>query len=535
MSFLRVEKKKSGTYLRVLESYRNDAGKPTHRILYNLGKLEDYTPEQLRCIGIKLYELGGGEIKSLLKGEIIEKGRYNYGYQQVYGKAFEHYGLHDVMRRLEKKSKITFNLKDTVFLMLLERLQDPSSKLQNYHHQEEYLNYPKVELHHLYRSLDLLAKSNELIQEQIYQSGRNLFNNQLDVVFYDVTTFYFHSAVENEGELRQMGFGKDGKIGKTQILFSMMIDKDKNPIGYRVFKGDTFEGDTFKEALSDLKQRYNIGKVIIVADRGMLSKSNIEKVVAQEFDYILGERLKNLPKTQKKILIDRKNYKKEWIYLDNQDERVSVEYTTLEVGDKTIICTYSEKRAKKDKHDRLEKLEKAQKLLKAPSNLKKKASRFYLKSTGKEKYELDQSKIDNAAKYDGLIAISTNTNVSTTEVLDQYKQLYKIEQSFRTFKSHLEVRPLFHWTDTRIEGHICMCYMALTMQNWILSKANKSKCKVTESTLRATLNKMQLSEVQNEDKQYYIRSAPSCLETKIQQALAIKTLPPMMPTTRKVF
>lgn len=93
MPFLRVEKKSSGTYLRILESYRNDQGKPTHRTLHSLGKVEDYSPEQLRRIGIKLYELGGGELKSFLKGEINELGRYNYGYQQVYSKAMEYHGL----------------------------------------------------------------------------------------------------------------------------------------------------------------------------------------------------------------------------------------------------------------------------------------------------------------------------------------------------------------------------------------------------------------------------------------------------------
>ncbi len=93
ISFLRIEKKKSGTYLRILESYRDDRGKTTHRILHNLGKVEDYTPEQLKNIGLKFYELGGGELKHLLGDELEEIGRYNYGYQQVYGKAIENFGL----------------------------------------------------------------------------------------------------------------------------------------------------------------------------------------------------------------------------------------------------------------------------------------------------------------------------------------------------------------------------------------------------------------------------------------------------------
>ncbi|MEM9548405.1 MAG: IS1634 family transposase [Bacteroidota bacterium] len=526
MPFLRIEKKSSGTYLRILESYRTNEGKPTHRTLYSLGKVEDYTPEQLRRMGIKLFELGGGEVKSFLKGDLVELGRYNYGYQQVYGKALHHYGFKEVFGRLQRTSKITFSLYDTVLLMLLERLHEPASKLQNYHRQNKYLNLNPVKLHHLYRALDVLAKYNEVIQLQIYQTGRDLFNSKLDVVFYDVTTFYFQSEVVNEDALRQMGFGKDGKIGKTQILFSMMIDQNKNPIGYQVFKGDTYEGDTFKEALKVLKRRYNIGKVIVVADRGMLSKSNIEKVVSQEYDYILGERLKSLPKDVKESLIDRSIYKNEWIYLDNEDKEIKVEYTTLEVGQKTIICTYSEKRAKKDRLKRLEKIEKAHKLLKTPSQLKKKAGRYFIKSDHKETYVLDEQKIANAEKYDGFLAISTNTKLAASSILDQYKQLYKIEQSFRTFKSHLELRPMFHWTDRRIEGHICMCYIAFTLQQWVLTK---SKNKLTERTLRQALDKMQVSHIQNEEKELYLRSNPEEDQKLLQNALKIKALPPMMP------
>jgi transposase len=480
----------------------------------------------LSSLGIKLFELGGGELKSFLKGEIVELGRFNYGYQQVYGKAISHFGLRDVMNRLERKSKLSYSLFNAVFLMLIERLQDPASKLQNYNRQQEYLNLDKVELHHLYRALDVLADHNQIIQQQIFQTGRNLFNNQLDVVFYDVTTFYFQSDVVKEDELRQMGFGKDGKIGKTQILFSMMIDKDKNPIGYQVFKGDTFEGNTFEIALDKLKKRYNIDQVIVVADRGMLSKSNIEKVISRDYKYIIGERLKSLPKGIKESLIDRSKYKKEWIYLDNEDKEVKVEYTTLEVGDKTIISTYSDKRAKKDRHQREERIQKAYSLLKNKSQINKKASRFFLKSDKKESYTLDENKIKQSQRYDGFISISTNTTINPTSVLDQYKQLYKIEQSFRSFKSHLEIRPMFHWTDKRIEGHICMCYIAFTMQNWVL---NMTKRKLTESNLRATLDKMQLSLIQNEDKQIYIRSKNDNLQNMLLKNLNIKELPPMLP------
>ncbi len=530
MSFLRIEKKSSGTYLRILESYRDAEGRSTNRILYSLGKVEDYTPEQLRRIGIRLFELGGGQVKALLQGDLEETGRFNYGYQQVYGKALQHYGLADIFRRIEKKNKLQFSLYNSIFLMLIERLQEPCSKLKSFYNQQEYVNLPSVALHHLYRALDKLAASNVLIQQQIFQTGRDLFNQTLDIVFYDVTTFYFESEVEKEGELRQMGFGKDGKIGNTQILFCMMIDRDKNPIGYRIFKGDTYEGHTFEKALEDLKNQYQIDKVIIVADRGMLSKNNLHITTDKGYEFIIGERLKSLPRAIQNPLLTSSNYSHEWIYKGSDDEPVTIKYTTLTHEGKTIIATYSESRAKKDKQDREDKLATAKKLLINPSLLKKKPARYFLQSNGKEAYSLDENKIKQSEKYDGFLAISTNNaSLSIAEVLEQYKQLYKIEHSFRTFKSHLETRPMFHWTDSRIEGHICLCYIAFALQNYVLQKANKSKPVFTETSLRKTLDKMQVSLMKHNSETIYIRSAPATNEAYLQQQLGVKPLMPIIP------
>ena len=528
MPFLRIEKKKSGTYLRILESYRDTNGKSTHRILYSIGKVEDYTPEQLRSFGIKFYELGGGEIKNLFTGQVSELGRFNYGYQLVYGKAISHYGLKDLFTRIAKRANLEYDLYNVLLIMILDRLQDPCSKLSTYHNQADYTNLPPCELHHLYRTLDRLDANSDLIQKHIFQVGRDLFNNKLDVVFYDVTTFYFESEVENENELRQLGFGKDGKLGHTQVLFSMLIDKDKNPIGYRVYSGNTYEGDTFKKALEDLKKSYSIEKVIVVADRGMLSKNNVALIQDNGYEFILGERLKSLPNNVKDSLLDINNYKSEWIYTDNEGEQIKVRYTTLEYGQKTLICTYSDKRAHKDQLDREKKIIKAQILLQNTSELKTKQRRFFIKQQGENTYQLDQNKIDQNSKYDGFLVIATNTMLKPTQVLENYKQLYKIEHSFRTFKSHLETRPMYHWTDKRIRGHICLCYIAYCLQNYVLKKVNKAKNKITENSSRSTLDKMQLSLIQTEQSEVYVRSAPSEIEQTILFNMGIKPLMPMI-------
>jgi transposase len=529
MSFLKIERKLSGTYLRITESYRDDQGQARHRIVYSLGKVEDYTSEQLRQIGIRLYELGGGDIKALLEGTTEEVSRYNYGYYQVYRKAFQYYELDHLMRRIAKRWKVSFDLDSAVMLMLLERLQDPCSKRNNYANQLDYAGLEPVYLQHLYRSLDKLAAESKLIQQQIFQTGRDLFNQTLDVVFYDVTTLYFESEKELSNNLRQKGFGKDGKIGQTQILFCMLIDSDKHPVGYQIFNGNTFEGHTLPHAIAQLKKDYNINKIIIVADRGMIGKENIEAITDNGYEFIVGERLKNLPADIQTKLLNKDNYQQTWVYNDATGEQVVLQYYVTQHNNKTIIATYSERRAAKDEYEREQKLKRAATLLKNPSLIKKKASRYFIKQQNKDNYQLDKEKIKQDEKYDGLLAIATNTaNLSHQQVLEQYKLLFQIEHTFRTFKSHLETRPIFHWTNKRIEGHICLCYIAYTLQHWVLKKLRNFPIAITENVLRKMLGSMQISLVQHNEKKIYLRSAQQPYEAKLQQVLGIKPLPPIM-------
>lgn len=313
MVFLRVEKKKSGSYLRIVETFR-ESDKVKHRLLYNLGKVDDYSPETLKRMGMRLYELGGGDLKELLGGSVKELDRHNYGFFQLTSKLLAHYSLDVLFRRIKRNHLLEFSLYDAVLLMLIEWLHDLVSKLSNYHNQHEYLGLKHVGLHHLYQSLDWLLEYSKQIQNNIYLTDRTLFNQTLDGIFYDVTTFCFDSEIEIEGSHRQTEFSKDGKIGKTQIVFSLLIDKDKNPICYRIYSGDTWEVHSFEDAIKDLKNRFQIDKVIVVTDRGMLNSDNLKIIEGNGYEFIVGERLKSLPKAIQKDLVNEENYKDEWTY-----------------------------------------------------------------------------------------------------------------------------------------------------------------------------------------------------------------------------
>lgn len=527
MATLKIDQKGGEKYVRIVESYRDGCGASRMRTLVNLGKLDDKKIGSLRRLGIKLYQAMGGNPDELTGNSIEEQGRYNYGYVLACKHVLSYYKLDKLLERIGRKAKLQFSLVNTALLMLCERLNDPVSKRQSFFNQTEYIGLEQVPLHHLYRSLDKLAVWKEQIQERIYHTGRNLFNQRLDVVFYDVTTFYFESEQQTDGCLRQKGFSKDGKIGNTQVLLGLLIDKEKQPVAYQVYKGDTFEGHTFKDALSSLKKRYQLDQIIVVADRGMLSKENILELTENHgYQYILGEKLKMLPKEIQKPLLDLKSYNKEWIM--NEENSLVVKYTIIEHAGRRIIGTWSASRAEKDRKDREERILKAELMQKNPSLLKKKAAHYFLKNDKEENYQIDQQKVDRQQKYDGFLAIATNvTEMDTAIILDSYKHLYQIEHAFRTFKSFLETRPMFHWTDQRIEGHICLCYIAYTFQIFLSNELKKNNTPLSENQIRKALDQMQLSLVEQAGQQYYLRSKQTTEAGHLLRVLGANPMPGM--------
>ena len=506
MAFLRAEKKKSGTYLRIIQSYK-ECGKPRHRTLYNLGKLEDYSPNQIEAIAHRLLALVNKPYLANNPLELFaEKCRYNYGFPLVVKYLFRKFELDLFIKRQLFNRKVQFDFISVIQLLISERLNEPNSKLKNYQLQEEYYGLKRVELQHIYRSLDLLSGFDKQLQIHLYKQQQNLFSLSLDVVFYDVTTLYFESYDETEGKLRQKGYSKDGKANKTQVVLGLLVDKLRNPIAYRLYPGNTYEGHTLIDALRTLTAEFPVDKVFFVADRGMLSKDNIALIEQSGMDYIIGERLKSLSELTQEELIDKTTH----IPFDklHKDEKESYTYKTVNIEGKRVICTWSSKRARKDEKDRERLIEKAKFYISNPSKLRqhnKKGAKRYLSLADNKNPLLDKQIIEQDKKYDGFLAISTNNQqLHETQILEQYNNLFEVEHAFRMMKSVIEVRPMFHWNDKRIKGHTAMCFLAYTFLNHLTKGLQW-----TEDKLLRTLDKMQISEIEQKKSKnkVYMRSA----------------------------
>jgi transposase len=284
--------------------------------------------------------------------------------------------------------------------------------------------------------------------------------------------------------------------------------------------------------MEDLKKQYCINKVIVVADKGMMSRDNIRLFETRDnhvnYSFIVGERLKKLSKPDKEYLTNPANYQP--YTFEKDGEIITYYYCTYTKNNKTIIGTYSDKRAKKDRIDRENKIEKGKTMLDNKSALNKKPSAYYLKNVGKSQYVLDEKRIEESAKYDGFLCMATNEeSLTPKEIISRYKDLWQIEQSFRTFKTYLETRPMFHWTDPRIRGHICLCYLSYCLFNSLQLHLNDANLNYSEDLIWRLLSKMQVSLIEQKSNKYYLRSNLDDKTLRLLEVLKIKPMNNITP------
>jgi len=416
--------------------------------------------------------------------------------------------------------------------MGVQHLLDPKSKLSTYSHQNRYIGLKEIKLQHLYRSLDLLSESKEILEEEIFYQNRYLFNMQVDVVFYDVTTFAFESV--RKDSLRDFGFSKDAKFKEVQVVMGLLIDREGRPIGYELFSGNTFEGKTLEVSLDKLKKRFTIGKVIIVADRGINSKINLMHIKDKGYDYIFASRIKNMKKNIKEEIFNKEGYQDSdgisYKIIDYLN-RVNKNYELPE----NLIITYSPKRAQKDRADRERLIKKAKTLLNNKSYItasNKRGGKKYLKGSKDIHWALDEEAIKKDEIFDGYYGIETSEkNLTAEDVLKAYHALWKIEESFRIMKTTLLVRPVFHWTEPRIKGHFVICFLAFLLERTLEFKIKKANLEASPQKIQEVLNSMNFAEVKIEKSKFLIKTKFDSLGSKILRLLHIKSPKNLTPTS----
>lgn len=392
------------------------------------------------------------------------------GPEIIFGKIYDHIGYNQIAEELFRH-------------LVISRLASPLSKLKTidylFRYQGVHLNIDSV-----YRFLDKLSDSlKDQVENITFRHTTKVLGGNISIVFYDMTTIYFEAS--DEDDLRKTGFSKDGKHQNPQIFLGLLVGLGGYAIGYEIFEGNTYEGKTLIPFLKKMVEKFNLSKPIIVADAGLLSKKNIESLETNQYQYIIGARIKN-----EKAEIKKKIFEKP--LKDGQFKRIKKD------GENRLIITYSKQRASKDKHTRtrglkrLEKKVKSGKLTKA--NINNRGYNKYLKLKGSLSVEVDYETFENDALWDGLKGYITNAKITDKQVVENYKNLWYIEKAFRMSKTDLRIRPIYHRLKNRIEAHICISFTAYSIYKELERVLYKEKSRLSiKSAAELTHNMYQIA------------------------------------------
>lgn len=364
--------------------------------------------------------------------------------------------VYEMISQIFKRFKFD-NLDKILTDLVLIRIVEPASKLQSIKLLKTFFNI-KYQRKDFYQKLPQLVLLKDQVETKILKLAQKELNFNFSLVFYDVTTLYFESFKTDE--LRETGFSKDNKPQQPQVLIGLVVNIEGFPVAYDVFQGKTFEGHTLIPIIVSFKRKYAIKKLTVVADAAMISIDNIQSLKASRLNYIVGARIGNL---SKKLLAEISQRL-------NREDKANIR---IETGCGDLVCDFSQKRYLKDKNEMEKQLQKAKDLLNSPTKIKRTK---FLSNKGKTSFQLNEKLIGKTTTLLGIKGYYTNLpeDVENSVIINQYHNLWHVEQSFRIAKSDLQMRPIYHFKKEAIYTHILICFMALTVCKYMEIKTDKS-------------------------------------------------------------
>lgn len=333
--------------------------------------------------------------------------------------------------------------------LVAARLCQPMSKMATAEYLKSHFD-EDVSLSKIYRYLDKLYNTQqETVQRISVEHTLSVLGGRVEMLFYDVTSLYFESFAEDD--LRAPGFSKDGKTAETQIILGLLVCENGYPLSYSIYNGAQYEGYTMIPMIDDFKQRFGLDDFVVVADSGFMIKRNLSMLRSGGYKFIVGGRIRKVDSETAKWVMS----------LPHEDgqyhERV------LDNGDRLIV-SYSSKRAAKDAINRTKGVERLRKAFASGKITKDKINKRgyskFLEIDNDVDVSICEAKIREDEKWDGLKGYVTNTSLPPDEVVAQYHGLWVVERAFRISKGTIETRPIFHFTEKRIEAHVCLCFVA---------------------------------------------------------------------------
>lgn len=510
-------KSKNSIQFYIRESFRTIDGKTNTRTVEKLGNLEEVT---IKANGMDPYEWAKNRAKTLTEeanlinkdisvsfspSKLIPIGDpqvFDGGYLPLQSLYYQ-LRIDEIAKNIIDDSKIEYDLNNILSMLVYERIINPSSKRSSYEFSKSLLQKRNFDLHHVYKSLKLLSKNNEKIQESLYKNSSKIIDRNSTVLYYDCTNFYFET--ESDGNLRKYGRSKEHRPNPI-VQMGLFLDGNGLPLAFDLTPGNTNEQTTLKPIEKRIIRDFNKSEVIVCTDAGLSSLANRKFNNTTNRSYITVQPLKKLKghlrewaldtsgfSSQKIKNIDIKDitdddiyYKERWINENGLEERLIISYSSRYNRFQKSIREKQIERA-------IKKIDKNEDIFK--SNNPNNPNRFITENNVTDDGEiadiqilsLNQDQIDKEAQYDGFYGISTNLEIAIEEIIKINKGRWEIEETFRIMKTDFKARPVFVSTEENIQAHFLTCFIALLILRIL---ENKLDNKYTTNEIIKTLRNM---------------------------------------------
>jgi hypothetical protein len=540
-----VRMKKSGTYqyLQIVHNERVN-GRVKQHVIATLGRLDVLQKTgQLDALlaSCARFAEHTAVLTAHRQGRIPPAETIRIGPVLVFERLWQQLGLAEILKRLLQGRKFEFDVERAVFLSVLHRLFAPGSDRAAEVWRRKYAirGVEKLSLHHLYRAMAYLGGPlpedqqagatrftprlvKDQIEEALFQQTRDLFS-ELNLVFFDTTSIYF----EGEGgeTLGQYGHSKDHRPDRKQMVVAVVLDGQGRPVCCELWPGNTADVTTLIPIVDRLKRRFHIQSICVVADRGMISRDTIRQLQASDRDvrYILGARLRSLKEIYTEVLSRGGRYHEVYGPKTKSKDPAPLKVKQVWVEDRRYIVCRNEDQAKKDRIDREAIVAALRDQLRqgAKSLVGNKGYRKFLKTRSGGAFEIDEAKIESESRFDGKWVLQTDTDLTASECALKYKELWMVEELFRSMKSIIETRPIYHKCDETIRGHVFCSFLALVLLKELQARLAARGWQVEWQRLRDDLDALEEITVRTRGRTFVIRSETQGDAGKALQAAGV--------------
>ncbi len=541
--FVRIKKAGTYQYLQIVHNERVN-GRVKQHVIATLGRLDVLQKTgQLDALlaSCARFAEHTAVLTAHRQGRIPPAEKVRIGPVLVFERLWGQLGLPKLLKRLLQGRKFEFDVERAVFLTVLHRLFAPGSDRAAEVWRREYAigGVEKLQLHHLYRAMAWLGEPlpedqqagatpfapravKDQIEEALFQQTRDLFSG-LDLVFFDTTSIYF----EGEGgeTVGRYGHSKDHRPDRKQMVVAAILDGQGRPVCCELWPGNTTDVTTLIPIVDRLKQRFHIQSICVVADRGMISRDTIKRLQATDRNvrYILGARLRSVKEIYTEVLRRGGRYHEVYGLKKKSKDPAPLKVKEVLVENRRYIVCHNEDQAKKDRADREAIVAALGDQLKqgAKSLVGNKGYRRFLKTRSGGGFEINEAKIESESRFDGKWVLQTDTDLTPTECALKYKELWMVEQLFRSMKSIIETRPIYHKCDETIRGHVFCSFLALVLLKELQARLAARGWQVEWQRLRDDLDALEEITIKTRGRTFVIRSETQGDAGKALQAASV--------------